>query len=207
MGNNRIPLESDNFYHIFNHAIGKENLFLSCDNYEFFLNKYSLHIEPIADTLAYCLMPNHFHFIVRIKESPIDISSEAYPAFSEFDNLKRESLYLSHIFGNLFNSYTKAFNKQQKRRGKLFLDNFVRIQIDSGKYLKNVIQYVHYNPIHHGFSNSLTEWKFSSFNSFLLNNDTFIKRNEVLELFDNLEGFLQFHGHEIDKDLISKLET
>lgn len=61
-------LESGFFYHIYNHANGREDLFLNDDNYNFFLKKYTFHISHVADTFAYCLMPNHFHFLVRIKE-------------------------------------------------------------------------------------------------------------------------------------------
>ena len=61
-------MEAGNFYHIYNHANGSENLFRNDENYNFFLRKWSQHIEPIADSYAYCLMPNHFHFLVRIKD-------------------------------------------------------------------------------------------------------------------------------------------
>jgi len=61
------PLESDKYYHIYNHAVGNDNLFKKEENYYFFLKKYIQHISPIADTFAYCLMPNHFHFAVRVK--------------------------------------------------------------------------------------------------------------------------------------------
>lgn len=115
MGNARIPLESDYYYHIYNHAISKENLFLSDDNYRFFLEKYKKYIPQIAETFAYCLMPNHFHFVIRIKSGPFYFSENQNLTNSEF--FKEESSYLSQTFGNLFNSYSKAFNKQQGRKG------------------------------------------------------------------------------------------
>ncbi len=55
-------------YHIWTHANGIENLFLNDENYFYFLEKYSLYIEPVAETFAYCLMPNHLHLMVRVKE-------------------------------------------------------------------------------------------------------------------------------------------
>ena len=67
MKNYLPPLEADNYYHIYNHAVGQDNLFKKDENYNFFLKKYANYINPIADTFAYCLMPNHFHFLVRIK--------------------------------------------------------------------------------------------------------------------------------------------
>ena len=62
-----IPIQPDRVYHIFSRAIGKEKLFLEEENYVFFLKRYKLHISPVADTFAYNLLPNHFHFLIRIK--------------------------------------------------------------------------------------------------------------------------------------------
>lgn len=60
-------LNTNTYYHIYNHANSSENLFKSDNNYTYFLIKYNQHISPIADTYAYCLIPNHFHFLARIK--------------------------------------------------------------------------------------------------------------------------------------------
>lgn len=61
-------LEQDKYYHIYNRGINGEKIFLCSDNYLYFLKLYLKYIEPIAYTFAYALMPNHFHFLVRIKE-------------------------------------------------------------------------------------------------------------------------------------------
>jgi REP element-mobilizing transposase RayT len=59
--------EQETYYHVFNHAIGKENLFHTTENYYYFLKKYVQYISPVIDTLAYCLMPNHFHLLIKVK--------------------------------------------------------------------------------------------------------------------------------------------
>jgi hypothetical protein len=61
-------LTTDSTYHIYNHANGNDNLFKSDENFYFFLNKVSIHLAPVADLYAYCLMPNHFHFLLRTKK-------------------------------------------------------------------------------------------------------------------------------------------
>ena len=61
------PLENGKYYHIYNRGINSDVLFKENDNCEYFLKLYDLHIDPIADTFAWCLMKNHFHFLVRIK--------------------------------------------------------------------------------------------------------------------------------------------
>ena len=63
----REVLEPGCLYHIYNHAVGTEKLFLSEDNYHYFLRRYVHFISPVADTYAYCLMSNHIHFLVEVK--------------------------------------------------------------------------------------------------------------------------------------------
>ncbi len=63
-----IPLEAGNFYHIYNHGVGGRNLFREKGNYEHFLRQYRKYIDPVVDTYAWALMPNHFHWLVRVKE-------------------------------------------------------------------------------------------------------------------------------------------
>lgn len=57
------------FYHIFSRANGNEKLFHSPENYRFFLEKYWQYIVPVADSFAYCLLPNHFHFLIQIRSA------------------------------------------------------------------------------------------------------------------------------------------
>ncbi len=66
-------MQPERFYHVYNHANGEENLFRQEENYHYFLKLWTKYIEPIADTFAYCLMPNHFHSLIRIK-SRIDLT-------------------------------------------------------------------------------------------------------------------------------------
>ena len=63
MANKRIPVEADKFYHLYDHAVGDENLFRNENNYKYFLKKYAEYFNPIAETYAYCLMPNHWGYV------------------------------------------------------------------------------------------------------------------------------------------------
>jgi len=62
------PLNFGKFYHIYNRGINSCDLFREQINYEYFLGLYDKHISPMAETLAWVLMPSHFHLLVRIKE-------------------------------------------------------------------------------------------------------------------------------------------
>lgn len=85
-----IPNQS---YHIFNHANGFENIFMEDENYRFFLEKYQQYIKPIAETYAYCLMPNHFHLVIRIRRREIiDEIIQNKINFSNSPNFSKVSL-------------------------------------------------------------------------------------------------------------------
>ena len=68
MTNEQPPLLPNCVYHICTHAVTHNNFFTDNENYSFFLEKYQKFISPIADTYAYCLMPNHFHLVIKVKE-------------------------------------------------------------------------------------------------------------------------------------------
>jgi len=191
----KIPLEPEKYYHLFNHANGKENLFLSSDNYNYFISKYIQHISPIATTYAYCLMPNHFHFAIQIK--PIEqIENYINKKFTNSNAKKWHSnieRFISKQFSNLFSSYTQALNKQQNRMGSLFIPNFSRKEITSDEYIRQLIRYIHYNPVRHGFKSDIRKWEYSSYNSIVLKQDSCINQIELLKFFNSLEEFIEFH--------------
>jgi len=114
-----IALEPDRFYHIFSRAIGNETLFKESKNYNFFLERYKKYIAPIADTYTYCLLPNHFHFLIRIK-------SEETLRTNGISNAEK----IMQNFSNFLNSYTKAYNKLYNRRGSLFMDYLRRVKVE-----------------------------------------------------------------------------
>lgn len=157
-------LQFNTYYHIFNHANGDDNLFREEKNYDFFLQKYHQHIDPIADTIAWCLMKNHFHLLVKIKGEEDVLST--LPKFRTLEGLEDRSKFISKQFSNFFSSYSQAFNKVYNRRGSLFIKNFKRKEIDNPQYLQQVILYIHLNPVKHGFVQRGLDWTHSSYTSF-----------------------------------------
>lgn len=80
-------------YHIYTHANGSENLFRNDENFRYFLKRYKEFIPGVADTLAYCLMPNHLHLLVRVKDE------KELAAFFKNKNLLKEVKDLSGLIG------------------------------------------------------------------------------------------------------------
>ena len=211
-----IPLEPEKIYHIYNHANGKDNLFYSDDNYFYFLKRYSEILLPILDTYAYCLMPNHFHWLVKIKSEKeifdfLKLNNripEETLRFEEYKNLSSTiaglienifSLQISKQFSNFFSSYSQALNKQRNRKGNLFIQTFKRKEIDTDEQLKDTLLYIHCNPTHHGIVANFEQWKFSSYSAYLTEKPSAVKREEPLKLFESKENFTFCHQEKIEK--------
>lgn len=181
-------LQFGKFYHIYNRGTNRCNIFTETTNYEHFLKLYHKYISIIADTYAWVLMKNHFHLLIKIK-SEAEIAALSFHGFKNLEGLER----INKQFSNLFNAYTKAFNKRYERTGSLFEHPFRRIEITSSQQLKYLVYYIHHNPVHHGFANSMLEYPWSSYLTILSPKQTHLKRNEVLQWFSNPENFKTYH--------------
>jgi putative transposase len=221
MSENKAYLIPDKFYHIYNHGNGKDNLFYNEENYIYFLKKYKEYISPVADTYAYCLMPNHFHFLIQIKSAEAIFKflkqnnklPEQNMTLEEFEllfannpDINLFSLHVSKQFSNLFNGYSQAINKQEGRKGSMFIRSFKRKEIASSDYLRSLILYIHLNPVNHQFVKTLLEWKYISYHSIISNMETNLKRNEVIELFNDLDNFKYSH-RDVNQNLLNELEA
>lgn len=185
-------LEQGNFYHIYNRGNNSNDIFFDTESYYYFLRLYIQYITPIADTYAWCLLKNHFHFLIYIKlNHEIDDDSLKFRTVE-----KPKSISASKQFSHLFNAYTQGVNKKFNRTGSLFESNFERKKISSDTYLKNLIFYIHNNPLHHGITKSITDYPWSSFSTIISIKPTNLKREDVINIFGNLEQFIDYHTNE-----------
>lgn len=146
------PLEPGKYYHIFNRGINSCLLFKTPENYKYFLELYNKHLSGIIETYAWVLMPNHFHFLLRLKDELEDDIIISVRFNSTYHNKPvRYNKKPHQYFSNLFNAYTKAFNKQESRHGTLFERPFRRKSANSKNYLTQAVIYIHNNPTNHGF--------------------------------------------------------
>jgi len=175
------PFKPSHIYHLYNRGNNKENIFKTRGNYAYFLFLVKKYLIPICDIYSYCLLPNHFHFIIKIK----DINELP-------ENIRTGVCKIYQPSSNLFNAYTKAINKEHKRTGSLFQEHLKRIKIDNEEYLRNLIVYVNTNPTHHTILN-YENYKYSSYKSLLSKKPTLLKRITVLNLFEDRENFEFVH--------------
>ena len=201
------PLQFGQYYHIYNRGNNRENLFVEPRNYPYFLRLYAKHIQPVAQTFAYCLLPNHFHFFIRTRteeeQNQIGSISKIEPISPISPTFKlREP---SRAFNNMFIAYARAFNKATNRTGVLFETPFGRKLVDSDAYFITLITYIHRNPQKHGLVHDFREWKWSSFGALSSTKPTKIQRDEVLAWFGGLDAFLDLHIRDVDETSISSL--
>ncbi|MEG9327382.1 hypothetical protein SAMN04488034_101355 [Salinimicrobium catena] len=164
-------LEKDRFYHIYNRGINGCNIFSNDENRNYFLKQYQKYLVDKVSTFAYCLLRNHFHFVIRIDGEPKEVTQG---------------------FSNFFNSYAKAYNKAENRTGSLFEKHFRRIKVDSEKYLKQVIIYVNLNSQTH-FGKDYKNYFFSSYKEVISGSFNILKTEELLDLFGGKENFKEVH--------------
>lgn len=189
--NYHAKFEEGQYYHIYNRTNGNDLLFLQEGNYIFFLNKWKEYISPYFNTYAYCLMSNHFHFVLSVRQIDNDFKEKAV-----LEGQISINVFLEDQFKRFFNCYAAAFNKQQNRHGSLFQKRFKRVLIYSNEVLRDKICYVHHNPIHHDMSPYYETWRYSSYMAYTTKRQTTIDRHKGLSLFNGtVEDFTE--GHEI----------
>jgi len=168
------PLIPGKFFHVYSRSVGEELLFRNENNYVYFLRRYSDFCSNHFATFCFCLLPNHFHFLVQVRESTNEVA--ALSAFSNF-----------------LNSYSKSYNKVFDRHGGLFQRKFKRKEIDTEGYLNAVIKYIHRNPQNHGLIKDFKKWKYSSYGTILSKSKTQLETDWVLDWFGGLEEFEKNH--------------
>lgn len=190
MANKREILMPDGFYHIYNRANADDQLFTEDVEYYLFLNKYFNYSNLIFSTYGYCLLTNHFHFLVQVRPE-----CELNRNIGIFKDDKSRSNYLAQHLGNFFNWYATYFNKKHFRKGSLFIHSFHRKPIVDQNYLSTIVCYIHANPVKAGLCRKPEDWKYSSFREFLYKPDHIPVKNQeqTLEWFDGIENFKETH--------------
>ena len=190
----QVPLVPGVIYHIYNRGNNGENIFPEQRNYYYFLNLYAKYIAPIAKTYAYCLLRNHFHFMVRIN------------ILEELDEPSSLERFISQQFATFFGTYTKAVNKANSRTGTLFEGRFKRKPVIDDSYFKMLVAYIHQNPQRHGLIDDYRDWPFSSYHDIISQKPTQLSRETALSWFNGSDGLIQYHEKVADfteiKDLI-----
>lgn len=171
MPRRELPFQKDHYYHIYNRGINRGLIFFSDRNYSYFIDRLKKFVIPYAAIVAYCLMPNHFHLFIKVKD----------------ENLINKSLH------PLFVSYAKSVNIEQNRIGPLFQSRYQATLVEGDDYILECCKYIHMNPIKAGLVNSPELWKFSSYtNYFHPEVISIVDTSIILGFFESLRDFQDY---------------
>ena len=194
----------DSYYHVFNRGVEKRDIFLEEEDYttlQSYLFRYLQPIEKVAEKypdtpvrlygknlseevelVAYCLMPNHFHLLLK-------------------QNTKDG---ISKLLKQLTNAYTLYFNQKNDRVGGLMQGRFRAAGIDNESLFIHLVRYIHLNPIASGLTQDLNYYRWSSYPDYLGQTvDLPSSKSKILSYFPSVGAFKGFHEDQIDyaKDL------
>jgi len=172
-----MPYRGDTFtagqyYHIYNRGVGKGKIFFNDRNYEYLLRLVKQYYQKHGATvIAYCLMPNHYHFLLR----------------QETDKP------LSKFIGVLFNAYVQALNLQQERTGTLFESRFKHKCVDKWEYLMMLCRYIHLNPVKARLVSCPEDWAYSNYREWIGWRDgTLVDKVFVQDHFPDAAEYVKF---------------
>lgn len=171
-------------YHVFNRGNNKQKIFFMPENYLYFKKGIERYLLPYCDVLAWCLMPNHFHFLIHANANSIPVIKDG--------SFERQQF--SQAIKQLLSSYTKAINKQESRTGSLFQQKTkaVSVAADNG-YEATVFHYIHQNPMKGGLVRKLEDWDHSSFKDYLEQREDTLCNSKLAQdrLAINFDQFLK----------------
>jgi len=157
----------ENIYHVYNQGNNKQDIFLEDLHFQYFLQLYTGYVMPHCETLSWCLMNTHFHFMIYTDTRVNDIKKQG--------NLMLDPI--TNGFRKLLSTYSHEYNTKNNRSGSLFRPKTKSICLNDEAelnnkypskqdYYLNAFNYIHYNPVEAGIVKNEAQWKWSSFRSY-----------------------------------------
>lgn len=175
------------YYHIYNRGCNKENIFFNDDNYIYLLNRMKSSFRDYgANVIAYCLMPNHYHFLIQ----------------------QSTEKALSKWLRKIFVGYSQSVNKQQNRSGTLFEGRPKHNAIEKEEYLDHLMWHIHTNPVTAGIVTRPEQWKFSNYLECVgKRNGKMFDSDFVRQRYGSFSEYEKFiNEYECNKSLEKKIE-
>ncbi|MFN8445063.1 MAG: transposase [Caldilineaceae bacterium] len=160
------------YYHVFNRGINRQSIFRDDDDFIAFLTRIKKHcIRFKIVVIAYCLMPNHFHFLMR-QDGEIPV---------------RKAIELTG------NGYVQHYNHRHKRTGTLFEGRFKALLVDDDEYIHHLCRYIHGNPVKDGFALRPELWSYSNYQEWCgTRNGTLVDRTFITDHFGTPSRYTEY---------------
>lgn len=184
MGNRILPLETNTTYHIYNRGFNKQTLFYDAQDYHYFLQgitRYKKRFKGIKIS-AYCLLPNHFHFLLIDERMASSNSTDERKVRVRTVSAPPEACEISAFMQKLQQSYALYFNNRHGETVKpglkmpVFEGRFKAKEVLDEAYLSQLVTYVEQNAVKHDLVDDIKDWPYSSWEpgrDFALNQDFF----------------------------------
>ena len=208
--------EEGQFYHVYDKAVGSWPLFREPAHYQLLLDKWREYLDGYLEVYGYCLVPTHFHFLVRVpvvdeayRRRALDEGTKLGLAFGSGKLTVNE--FLEGQFRRFLASYALTYNYEQDRKGPLFGQHIMHIPLPDRQQTLLLIHYLHHHPVRSGLVKASAEWRYSSYNAILSDQPTEVVRDKVLSWFDGKDrgqaraAFVAFHEKEADYRSIADL--
>ena len=158
--------------HAFNRGVNREQIFYTPHGYALFMNLIQKYLDAFSvNVLAYCLMPNHFHLILR-QNKPYAVA-----------------LFMHMVCMH----YANALNQWLRRSGHLFGSRYKLIPVDDPIYMLQLSRYIHLNPVKAGLADSANGWEYSSSKSYCgLSPAGRLDTTEILSQVGGAEHYREF---------------
>jgi REP element-mobilizing transposase RayT len=193
-----MTIHEPGIYHIYNRGNNQQAIFFNQENYFYFLRKCHKYLKPVSEILAWCLMPNHFHFLLEVTDKsllPVKVGNIDIPS-------------VTNGFRLLQSSYTKGINKQLNRTGNLFQQK-TKAKLTSAKenYATIAFHYIHQNPFAAGLVTTPEKWVYSSLQDYAgFRKGTLCNRDKAFQLLDLTEIDFKAKAFEkIDEEIIKEI--
>jgi putative transposase len=160
------------YFHIYNRGVNRGAIFFEKRNYDFFVKRMTEFFPASGISfVAYCLMPNHYHFLLRQDEPNL----------------------ISEYIGSVCKSYVQAINVEKKRSGHLFEGKYKIKHVNKFSYLLHLSRYIHLNPVTAGLVQRLEKWEYSSFLNYCgLRENGIVDTGIILQEFKKRENYIKF---------------
>jgi len=204
----KAPFCANQYYHLLFKSNDGLLLFRNDEDRTCFLEKFSQFTKSIFNYQAYCMLDNHVHFIISVKENSLLQQSVAgikdgkkTVAMKKFLSEPANELFTDELIERQINSFMVSYanicNKTYKRSGSLFQSPFRRSAINSENHLQQAIIYVHANAQKHGLIKDYRLYPYSSYNEMLSGKSLFADANSVINFFGGIKQFIDLHEQQV----------